>query len=288
MSEQLKNVHYYPGHMKKAQDSLANFIKSCDLIVEIADARAPESTRNPALKQMIGNKPHLIVLSKSDTSDPATLNLWINYYRNQGTICFAADLKSVKVFNILRAQAQPLIEKKREKEAKLGMKKQPIRLLIMGIPNVGKSTFINNLAGKNVVKAANTPGVTRAQQWIKLPNDFVLLDTPGILPMNYPDGSQAVRLALLGSIKESVLPNEELSIALIGYLREEYPFSLKERFGIEDLRELTSDEILIKIAEKRGFLLQGGSPDISKSAISLIRDLQDGNLGGICLEKPRC
>jgi ribosome biogenesis GTPase A len=283
---QQKNVHYFPGHMAKALDNLAPFIKACDIVVEVADARAPHSSRNPVFMNMVGEKPHLLLLSKADWADEAITQEWIAYENEKGLATFAGDLKKESVLKKLTAIAEPLVSKKREKEKKMGMKPQPLRLLIAGIPNVGKSTLINNLAGHAVVKVANRPGVTRAEQWIRLSNDFVLLDTPGILPMNYPDGAQAVRLALLGSIKEEVLPNDDLAIALLAYLRESYPLSLQKRYGIENLCNLDVDLILQQIAIKRGYLLQGGVPSTSKAALSLIKDFQDGSLGSLSLERP--
>jgi ribosome biogenesis GTPase A len=283
---QQKNVHYFPGHMAKALDNLAPFIKACDIVVEVADARAPFSSRNPVFMILVGAKPHLLLLSKADWADPATTKDWVDFDQKAGLPTFAGDLKKESVFKRLSLLAEPLVAKKREKEKKMGMRPQPLRLLIAGIPNVGKSTLINNLAGHAVVKVANRPGVTRAEQWIRLSNDFVLLDTPGILPMNYPDGAQAVRLALLGSIKEEVLPNDDLAIALLAYLRESYPFALKERYGIADLHLLETDDVLREIAAKRGYLLQGGVPSLEKAALSLIKDFQVGALGSLSLERP--
>jgi ribosome biogenesis GTPase A len=283
---QQKNVHYFPGHMAKALDSLAPFIKACDIVVEVADARAPFSSRNPIFMELVGAKPHLLVLSKSDWADPAMTKAWIDFYQQSGLPSLAGDLKKESLLKRLTSLAEPLVAKKREKEKKMGMRPQPLRLLIAGIPNVGKSTLINNLAGHAVVKVANRPGVTRAEQWIRLSNDFVLLDTPGILPMNYPDGSQAVRLALLGSIKEEVLPNDDLAVALLAYLRECYPLSLQKRYGIENLCNLDTDFVLREIAAKRGYLLQGGVPSSEKAALSLIKDFQVGALGNLSLERP--
>ncbi len=287
--QQQKNVHYFPGHMAKALNAIAPMVKGSDLIVEIADARSPLSTRNPLLEKFLENKPHLLLLSKFDKADPKTTKEWIEYYKNEkNLIAFSSDLKHGKVLELLTKASAPLVAKKREKEARIGMKKQPLRLLILGIPNVGKSTFINNLAGKKAAKVANRPGVTRAEQWIKVSNDFILLDTPGILPMNYPDKDEAIRLALLGSIKEEVLPLDELSSKLFDYLRENYPACLNERYGIADLKSIEEKDALEQIAKKRGYLLQGGIPDVSKSGQSLIRDFQDGILGKVSLEKPLC
>ncbi len=286
--QQQKNVHYFPGHMAKALNAIGPMVKGCDLIIEIADARAPLSTRNPMLDKLIGNKPRILLLSKYDKADPLITKSWIEYYKEQGIISFSSDIKHQKILNLLIQTSEPLVRKKREKEAKLGMKKQPLRLLILGIPNVGKSTFINNLAGKNSAKVGNKPGVTRAEQWIKVSTDFVLLDTPGILPMNYPNKDEAIRLALLGSIKEEVLPLDDLSTRLFSYLKEEYPSCMKERYGIDDISNMEEKDVFEEICKKRGYLLQGGVLDISKGAQSLIKDLQDGNLGKISLEKAKC
>ncbi|MCH3909824.1 MAG: ribosome biogenesis GTPase YlqF [Bacilli bacterium] len=284
MNNQQKNVHYFPGHMKKALTSLSSFMKLIDLVVEVADARAPISTRNPLLNEIAPNKPRLLFLSKEDKADPAITKMWIDYFTKASLPCMSGNLKVEKLTSFSK-RLEPLLKPKREKEAKLGMKPQPLRLVIVGIPNVGKSTLINNLAGRSLAKAANKPGVTRAEQWIKLGNDLLLLDTPGILPMNYPDGATAVRLALLGSIKEEVLPNDELALALLGYLKENYPSCLSSRYGIGDLRNCSDNEVFSAIATKRGFLLPGGKADVSKAALCLAKDFQDGLLGRLSLER---
>jgi len=285
-SGQQKNVHYFPGHMKKAQDSLADFFKVVDVVVEVADARAPLSTRNPTLLSLMGNKPHLLLLSKSDKADPEMTALWLNHFKRQGQSVLAGDLKKEKLMNAIASLCEPLVQTKRGKEARLGMKKQPLRLSIVGIPNVGKSTLINNLAGRVLVKAANTPGVTRAEQWVNLGNSYLLLDTPGILPMNYPNAAEAVRLALLGSIKEEVLPNDDLAIALLAYLKENYPNCLAARYGLKDIALMDSEVILSSIASSRGYLGQGGHPDNSKASLGFLKDFQDGALGRLSLERP--
>lgn len=282
---QQKNVHYFPGHMAKALQGLSSFIKAADIVVEVADARAPVSSRNPELSHLIGEKPHLLLLSKSDYADPEVTALYLTHYAEQGLAAMSGDLKQEKMLSRLSLLSEPLVAKKRAKEAKVGMKKQPLRLLILGIPNVGKSTLINNLAGRVVVRVENRPGVTRAEQWIKLSNDFVLLDTPGILPMNYPDGAQAVRLALLGSIKEEVLPTDEMAVALLAYLAENYPLCLQNRYGISNISVLGVDGTLQDIGAKRGYLVGGGNVDTSKAALALLKDFQSGALGRISLER---
>ena len=285
-NQQQKNVHYFPGHMAKALREMAPFVKNADIVVEVADARAPFSTRNPMLNELIGSKPHLIVLSKNDKADTLVTARWIAKYNQEGITCFASNLKGEKVFKVLNEMSEPLVLKKREKEKKLGMKKQPLKLLIVGIPNVGKSTLINNLAGKRVARAANTPGVTRSEQWIKLSGDFVLLDTPGILPMNYEGPLTARRLAILGSIKEDVLPLDELYRFLFVFLRENYKNCLQNRYGIEDLSKLEAEEVLEIVAKNRGYLLKNGAFDTIKATSSIFKDFQEGHFGKISLERP--
>ena len=285
-NQQQKNVHYFPGHMAKALREMAPFVKNADIVVEVADARAPFSTRNPMLSELIGSKPHLIVLSKNDKADTLVTARWIAKYNQEGITCFASNLKGEKVFKVLNEMSEPLVLKKREKEKKLGMKKQPLKLLIVGIPNVGKSTLINNLAGKRVARAANTPGITRSEQWIKLSGDFVLLDTPGILPMNYEGPLTARRLAILGSIKEDVLPLDELYRFLFVFLCENYKNCLQNRYGIEDLSKLEAEEVLEIVAKNRGYLLKNGTFDYAKATSSIFKDFQEGYFGKISLERP--
>jgi ribosome biogenesis GTPase A len=280
-----QNVHYFPGHMSKALDQMERYIKSIDLVVEVVDGRAPKSSQNPLLKNLIGAKPHLILLSKEDFSDPKITADWLAHFTNNGIPAIAGNLKKDRFVTILSKAAEPILKKKREKETRYGMKPQSIRVMIIGIPNVGKSTLINNIGGRKIAKVGNKAGVTRAEQWIRLNDDFVVLDTPGILPMNYPDGAQAIRLALIGSMKEEVLPTHELAVALLGYFKEEYPDALKTRFGMEDIRGKDSDEILKSIAEKRG-LLDGARPSEEKAAYLLIKEFKDGILGRFSLEIP--
>ena len=280
-----QNVHYFPGHMSKALDQMERYIKSIDLVVEVVDGRAPKSSQNPLLKNLIGAKPHLILLSKEDFSDPKITADWLAHFTDNGIPAIAGNLKKDRFVTILSKAAEPILKKKREKETRYGMKPQSIRVMIIGIPNVGKSTLINNIGGRKIAKVGNKAGVTRAEQWIRLNDDFVVLDTPGILPMNYPDGAQAIRLALIGSMKEEVLPTHELAVALLGYFKEEYPDALKARFGMEDIRGKDSDEILKAITEKRG-LLDGARPSEEKAAYLLIKEFKDGILGRFSLEIP--
>ncbi|MDY5441493.1 MAG: ribosome biogenesis GTPase YlqF [Candidatus Enteromonas sp.] len=280
-----QNIHYFPGHMSKALEKMRGFVKSVDLIVEVVDGRAPLSSQNPLLAEIAGNKPILLLLSKSDYADPIITEEWIRYFELHQIPAVAGNLKKDRFLSLLSSAAEPLVAKKREKEARFGMIPQPIRVMIVGIPNVGKSTLINNLANKKKTKVGNKAGVTRAEQWIKLSQDFVVLDTPGILPMNYPAAAQAIRLAILGSMKEEVLPTLDLSIALIGFLKENYPNALEARFGIGDISSMDATSVLREIATKRG-LLTGANPSEEKAAYALIKEFKDGILGRFSLERP--
>ena len=281
-----QGVHYFPGHMQKALRQMQEYIKAIDLVVEILDARAPLASRNPLLASLLGNKARVILLSKSDYADEVTTKQWISYFKSQGIQAVSGNLMKEKIIGLLKSASAPLIAKKREKEARFAMKPQPIRVMVVGIPNVGKSTFINNVVGKKIAVTGNKAGVTRAEQWIKINEDFILLDTPGVLPMNYADPEQAKRLALLGSMREDVLPTYELAKELLAFLREHYPSALLARFEIQTISE-NPDETLIAMAKKRG-LLDGANPSLDKASYLLIKEFKDGLLGPISIEVPPC
>lgn len=281
-----QGVHYFPGHMQKALRQMQEYIKAIDLVVEILDARAPLASRNPLLASLLGNKARVILLSKSDYADEAATKQWISYFKSQGIQAVSGNLMKEKIIGLLKSVSAPLIAKKREKEARFAMKPQPIRVMVVGIPNVGKSTFINNVVGKKIAVTGNKAGVTRAEQWIKINEDFILLDTPGVLPMNYADPEQAKRLALLGSMREDVLPTYELAKELLAFLRERYPSALLARFEIQTISE-NPDETLIAMAKKRG-LLDGANPSLDKASYLLIKEFKDGLLGPISIEVPPC
>ena len=283
---EIDSIHHFPGHMQKAFRSLERLLSLVDLVVEIVDARAPKATRNPFLREAISKKKSLVVFSKTDLADPSVTKLWAAKAKADGNDPVLLDLSKEKALPIVSKAIEPLLKAKREKEARYGMKRQKSRLLVVGIPNVGKSTLINNLAGSRRAKAANRPGVTRSEQWINLPGDLMLLDTPGILPSSYDDARAALRLSLLGSISEQVLPIEDLGRVLFGFIKENYPSALSSRYGLEDVSSLHADFVLDAIASSRGFLLPGGNKDREKAALALLKDFQAGKLGRISLERP--
>ena len=279
----MKQIHWYPGHMKKAQIDIEERIKIVDLVIELLDARIPLSSRNPTLFKMTQNKNRLVVLTKNDLADPLMTERWINHFREMGFAAIFADLAKEKdVKNIIRS-AEKLGESKNQKMVAKGMKPQSIRAMIIGIPNVGKSTLINKIAKRNAASVENKPGHTKSQQWIKVSDKFQLLDTPGILPSNYDDKDVARNLALVGSINEEILPIEELTDYSLSYLKEFYPSNLKNRFDYISLED-KNEQIVELIAKKRGYFTKDGL-DLYKAEKVFLNELKNGILGQISFER---
>lgn len=282
-----KNVHHFPGHMRKALNTLERFVHAMDLAIEILDARAPNASKNPFLEEVLKNKPRLLFLSKADLADEAITRKWCEFFKEQGYMNASADFKKENLLKILREAAAPLIKEKEERANRLGQKKPLLKLFVVGIPNVGKSTFINQLLHRRVARVANRPGVTVAEQWLRVSDDFLLLDTPGILPMAYDDHQSAIKLALLGSLPQNILPLEELLETLLPYLLSEKPAKLSSIYGFS-IEEIKNDNfsLLEKVAIKRGFLDRNGAYNFEKAGWSLIKDFQSAKLGKISLEIP--
>ena len=279
MSQQ---IHWFPGHMKKALNNISEKIKLVDVVIEILDARAPASSINPDLEKTIKNKKRLAVVSKADLADPVQTKLWANELKKEFDALVILNLTDPKSTKILSNEVSKLGKDKREKEITRGMKPQPIKAMIIGIPNVGKSSLINRIANRKAAGVQNKPGFTRGEQFIKVSNDFILLDTPGVLPMNYEDKKVATHLALIGSVREDILPNEELVKSLLYILRDFYPDALRDRFGIDIIGD--EQEVLKQIAIRRGFKTSGGL-DTEKAEITLLKDFKDGRLGLITLDR---
>lgn len=281
---QQKNIHWFPGHMQKATREIEERVKIVDVIIELLDARAPLSSRNEKLYKITQNKKRVLILTKKDLADDAITEKWKEYFTSLNYQVVCADLNEKKLIKVIEEKINILGRDKREKEIKKGMKPQPIRAMIIGIPNVGKSTLINRISKRNAASVQNTPGHTKSQQWIKVDNSFELLDTPGILPANYENKEYAINLALVGSIRETILPIEELADILLNYLRKYYPETIKNRYVIDFNDEDDNNSILCKIALKRGLLLKQ-EPDVSKASSLLLKEFRDGILGHISLER---
>ena len=280
MSQQ--QIHWFPGHMKKALNNIIEKVKMVDVIIEILDARAPESSMNPDLEKAIKNKKRLAVLSKADLADPNQTKLWGEALKKEFDGFIVLNLTDPKSTKILSNEVSKLGKEKHEKEIARGMKPQPIKTMIIGVPNVGKSSLINRIANRKAAGVQNKPGYTRGEQFIKVNSDFVLLDTPGVLPMNYDDKKHATNLALVGSVREDILPNDVLVKSLLLILRKYYPNSLLERYDISEIEE--DQQVLEKIATRRG-LKSAGELDIEKAEITLLKDFKDGRLGLITLDR---
>lgn len=273
----MSQIHWFPGHMKKALNEIEAKIKLVDIVIEILDARAPLSSINPEFEKRVQNKKRIFVLSKNDLADPKETKKWEDFFRKSVDSLLILNLNEQKSTQIISNEVKKLGAEKHAKEAARGMKPQPLKTMIIGVPNVGKSSLINRLAKRSAAGVQNKPGYTRGEQFIKVNNDFILLDTPGVLPMNYDDKTKAINLALLGSIREEILPNEDLSIYLIKYLNKFYPEALKERFGVIDLSNF--EDVITQICARRALL-----NDRERAYSLLLKEFKDGKLGRITLE----
>ena len=282
MEEKKRAINWYPGHMTKARRMMQENIKLIDIVVELVDARVPFSSKNPDIDELAKNKYRLIVLNKADMADAKTTAVWQNYFEAKGF--FVAKVNSQKGAGM--KEVKSLIEKacqeKKARDKKRGILNRPLRAMVVGIPNVGKSTFINTFAGRACAKTGNKPGVTKGKQWIRLNKGVELLDTPGILWPKFEDQQVGIRLACVGSIKDDILNMEELALWLIDYLRENYKGILAERYQITE--EGTSVEVLEAIARARGCLKKQEELDYAKASLILFDDFRSGKMGRITLE----
>lgn len=295
------NFQWYPGHMTKAKRMMQEDIKLVDLVIELLDARVPLSSRNPDINTLAANKSRMIILNKADLSDASMNQSWKQYFEAQGYYVTMMDARKRNGMGEVARGVAQVCEKKFERDRKRGIKNRPVRAMIAGIPNVGKSTFINSYAKKACAKTGNKPGVTKGKQWIKLNKEVELLDTPGILWPKFEDQKVGLRLAMIGSIKDDILNLEELAMALAAYLLEHYPGVLKERYEIpeevfrkqlcsaeaENEKIKISYELLSQVARKRNCLVKGGEPDVKKAAGILMEEFRSGALGKISLEAPQ-
>ena len=282
------DIQWFPGHMTKTKRQMEQDIKLVDLVVEVVDARIPNSSKKPYLDEIWKKKPRIIAMNKSDLADPSVTALWKAWYQEQGF--GVVELNSLKGagLNQISMTAEEVCKEKREKDRSRGMKERPIRMMITGIPNVGKSTMINQLAGRSgAAKTGNKPGVTRGRQWIKIRSNLELMDTPGMLWPKFEDPLVASRIALVGSIKDELLDMDDLAYQLIGFLKQEYKEGLCERYKLTEEEAAQEAVPLIEtIGAKRGFRISGGEIDFSRTAHMLVDEFRSGKIGRVSLERP--
>ena len=278
------HFQWYPGHMTKAKRMMQENMKLIDLVIELVDARVPVSSRNPDLDELGKNKARLILLNKSDLAEERMNDVWAAYFKEKGYSVVKLNAKKGGGIKSIQGVIQEACKEKIERDRKRGILNRTVRAMVVGIPNVGKSTFINALAGKACAKTGNKPGVTKGKQWIRLNKNVELLDTPGILWPKFEDQTVGLRLAWIGSIKDEILNTEELAAELTGFLVNSYPDVLKEKYEIEESAD--GFENLRGIAESRHCLVKGNELDTEKAAKLLLDDFRNGRLGRITLETP--
>lgn len=280
------NINWFPGHMAKARRQIAESLKQVDLVVEVLDARAPMSSQNPEIKDLISQKPLVVALNKSDLADKKMTEKWAKFYKDNGTPCIPFSIKERNGVNILKNQIMKVMAEKIAHWKSRGMVGRNIKFMLVGIPNVGKSAIINRLVGNAKAKVENKPGVTRKNQWFSVGKDLQILDTPGILWPKFDDKKTALNLAFLGSIKDQILDIEELAIEFIGAVTRSYAKNICDRFKIdpEEFQNLSNRDGLSLIAKKRGMVIRGGETDNLRCAKMLIEEFRAGKLGKITLE----
>ena len=280
------NIQWYPGHMTKARRMMQEDIKLIDLVIELVDARVPLSSRNPDIDELGKNKSRLILLNKADLADKNANKKWGEYFQGKGYFVQEVDSRSGAGMKAISAIIQEACKDKIERDRKRGIKNRPVRAMVVGIPNVGKSTFINTYAGEACAKTGNKPGVTKGKQWIRLNKNVELLDPPGILWPKFEDQAVGLRLALIGSINDEILNIDELAMELITFLKNQYPGTLEKRFQLDESEEKSAVQILEEIARVRGCLIRGGELDYGKASKLLMDDFRSGKLGRVTLELP--
>ncbi len=279
------DLQWYPGHMTKAKRQMQEDLRLIDLVLELVDARIPGSSKNPDIDELAKNKARLLLLNKADLADAQKNRQWKAWYETQGFYVVALDSRKRNAMKTIQDTILSACKEKIERDRARGIKNRPVRAMVVGIPNVGKSTFINSFAGRACTKTGNTPGVTKGKQWIRLNKNVELLDTPGILWPKFDDSDVGTRLAWIGSMNDSIINLEELSLELIEFLSAEYPGALRDRYGVSEDGYLPV-EILEEIARNRNVIRKGGEPDYARAASLLLDEFRGGRLGRISLETP--
>lgn len=283
----MADYQWYPGHMAKAKRMMQENMKLIDLVIELLDARAPLSSRNPDIDELGKNKARIILLNKSDLADTKKTKLWTEYFTGKGFHVLEINSKTGAGMKSIHATVQAACKEKIERDKKRGILNRPVRAMVVGIPNVGKSTFINSLVGKACTKTGNKPGVTKGKQWIRLNKNVDLLDTPGILWHKFDDKKVGLHLAMIGSINDNIIYLDELACELIGFLRAEYPGLLEKRYEIGIDAEQKPHEIIKSVCISKKCFLKGEELDIMKASAMIVDDFRSGKIGKITLETPR-
>lgn len=278
-------IQWYPGHMAKAKREVQEKLKLIDIVFEIVDARVPQSSRNPLLDELVRNKPRLVLLNKADMADPELTKHWIGFFQEQGVTALAINSRTGAGLAAITKTAREMLAPKIDKMKAKGVRPRSMRALVVGIPNSGKSTLINRLAGRNIARTGNTPGMTRAQQWIKVGKEMELLDTPGILWPKFEDERVGYLLALTGAIKDTILDLQDIAVFALRFLQDRYPERLRERYGFAEIPADIVD-MFDQIGKQRGCLAAGGLVDYDKTAEIIIHDVRSLKLGRLTLETP--
>ncbi len=279
------SIQWFPGHMAKARREVTEKLKLIDIVYELIDARIPLSSRNPMIDEIIKQKPRIVLLNKADMADAKKTKEWVSYFQKQGVVAIPINSQSGAGMAAIVTTTKQIVSEKFEKMRAKGIKPRAIRAMVVGIPNSGKSTLINRLAKKNIAKTGNTPGVTKAQQWIKVGKEIELLDTPGILWPKFEDQQVGFNLALTGAIKDTILNLQDVAVFALRFLEKEYPDRLMERYGFHHIPEEIV-EIFDAIGTRRGCLAGGGMVDYDKTAEVIIRDIRSLKLGRLTFEMP--
>ena len=279
------NIQWYPGHMTKTRRQIEADLKQVDAVCETVDARIPMASRNPDIDSICGNKPRIIVLNRMDLADPEATKKWMQFFRQKGMAAVATDCKSRKGINEFQPAVRSVLKEKIQRDAAKGMNR-PLRVMIVGIPNVGKSTLINQISGRKGAKAENRPGVTRGKQWVTVDNGLLLLDTPGILWPKFEDPNVGMMLAYTGAVKENVIDNEELAYHLMELLWKYYPDTVRQRYKVDMPADTPGYELLEEAGRKRGFLMARGEINTERMAKVLLDEYRGGKLGHFTFEMP--
>ncbi len=285
MDKDQMNIQWYPGHMTKTRRQIEADLKQVDAVCEIVDARIPVSSRNPDIDTICGAKPRVIVLNRMDLADPAATKQWAAYFRAKGMTVIMTDCKSRKGISEFTPAVRGACKEKLERDAARGMNR-PVRLMVVGIPNVGKSTLINQVSGRKGAKAENRPGVTRGKQWVTVDSGLQLLDTPGILWPKFEDPEVGMMLAYTGAVKDGIMDIEELACRLLPLLWKRYPQTIRDRYGVELEEDMIGYDMLQVLGKKRGFLLARGEINTERMAKVLLDEFRSGKLGKFTLEVP--